>query len=94
MTRRHRHSMRPRHGRHRDPDSGHHEYDYHMVEAPEDYECPPIIELPPAPCLDPNGDCDRPCHIEYVLTMGECPHNGEPKYDPANYDGIEYHFGP
>ena len=75
------------HAHHDDPECGMHEYDYHYVEFPDDYECPPIIETPPPPCLD-NPECERPCHVEYVLTMGTCPHDGEPKYNPADFDHI------
>ena len=33
-------------------------------------------------CLDPNGDCQRPCHDKYEKYGGECP-NGD-TYDPSH----------
>ena len=35
-------------------------------------------------CLDPNGDCTRPCHNKYEQYGGDCP-NGD-TYKPANFD--------
>ena len=55
-----------------------HEEENHLV---ADYY---MVQSPAGECLDPDGECTKPCHLAYQHHQGKCPYGD--KYNPENYD--------